>query len=230
MSRPEAEARSSAMGPVVFVGLTIYTIVMQPGPDGLADPADRMDMKAVQHAPEEHAPEDHGDEIGGAALAMLWPRPLVAAPRRPEEPPGLSQVAGAGRERLPVPVAALPPVTVQSHASGGLAPVTVVLAPVRLPGGEASARRMVVQDLPRQLRAGEAPRVLPLPEPMQVTGDAVHLRSGPATRHDILGKLTRGAQVWRLGTRGNWSRVSLVDAAGTQSGWIYSTYLERMQP
>ncbi|HAR54283.1 MAG TPA: hypothetical protein DCS45_20780 [Roseovarius nubinhibens] len=217
------------MGPIVFVGLTIYTIVMQPGPDGLANPADTMDMKTVQRAPLGSVPRAASGDLAGldlAGLAGILPAPVAAgfAPR-------LSMIMG--EDAPPDPVPRLPPVSAQSRAvlapdlgaEAGAEPARAILWPMVEPQPLA----MRLPDLPMSMAEG-LPAQLPLPEAMRVTGDAVHLRGGPAVWHEVLAKLTRDAPVLRLGTRGNWSRISVGAGAETQSGWIYSRYLDTPAP
>lgn len=231
MSGAALEQRGSAMGPIVFVGLTIYTIVMQPGSDGLANPADSMDMKTVQRAPLGHAPREASGAGDLAGLDLVGLAGILPAPVAAGFAPRLSMIMG--EDAPPSPVPRLPPVSAQSRAvlapdlggAAGEEPARAILWPMVEPQPLA----MRLPDLPMSMAEG-LPAQLPLPEAMRVTGDAVHLRGGPAVWHEVLAKLTRDAAVLRLGTRGNWSRISVGAGAETQSGWIYSRYLDTPAP
>ncbi len=56
-----------------------------------------------------------------------------------------------------------------------------------------------------------------------VTGDLVHLRSGPSTSDRIMAKVVEGQTVYITETRGDWRKVTV---HGGETGWIYADLLK----
>jgi uncharacterized protein YraI len=63
-----------------------------------------------------------------------------------------------------------------------------------------------------------------LADDVQVTASALNIRSGPSSGYRVLGTVTRGTRLLRLGSSGNWTKVRYRGA----TGYAYSRYLNRI--
>ncbi len=61
-----------------------------------------------------------------------------------------------------------------------------------------------------------------------VTGNRVHVRSGPGTDYDILATLSRGTKIHVYSTSHGWARITL--ASGSDEGYMYAKYISRHKP
>ena len=86
----EQSARNSALGPVLFAGLTVYTVMAQAFlPEG-SDPADRMDMKRATRATDMGHPALPGalpDAPGPEMMVALADPSHTVRPTNETEPP-----------------------------------------------------------------------------------------------------------------------------------------------
>jgi len=63
----------------------------------------------------------------------------------------------------------------------------------------------------------------PIKETLQTTAPSLNVRTGPGTKHAILGQLSLGTKVSVLETREGWHRIVLKSGKG---GWIFAGYTE----
>jgi len=63
-----------------------------------------------------------------------------------------------------------------------------------------------------------------LADDVQVTASALNIRTGPSSGYRVLGTVTRGNRLLRLGSSGNWTKVRYRGA----TGYAYSRYLRRI--
>ena len=61
-----------------------------------------------------------------------------------------------------------------------------------------------------------------------VTGSRVNLRAGPGTSHDVVGRLSLGAEANVLSERDGWYQIKSAD--GSVSGWILGKFLAEQRP
>lgn len=59
-----------------------------------------------------------------------------------------------------------------------------------------------------------------------VTGNAVHLRTGPGTGFESLSQFNAGARAIVIDRAGPWARINVIEAAGGPvTGWMFASYL-----
>jgi hypothetical protein len=61
---------------------------------------------------------------------------------------------------------------------------------------------------------------------LYVTGSSVNQRSGPSTGNSVMGALTKGTPVRKIGTQGGWTQI----ASPLGTGWMSSRYLSSQTP
>lgn len=84
-------------------------------------------------------------------------------------------------------------------------------------------------DVPNESQPEPTPEPTPAPTappsttsiPGYITGNDVRFRSGPSTRHDILGEYSYGTALTITGTSGEWKAVII----NGQSGYVYGQYV-----
>ncbi len=84
-------------------------------------------------------------------------------------------------------------------------------------------------DVPNETQPEPTPEPTPAPTapppttsiPGYITGNDVRFRSGPSTRHDILGEYSYGTALTITGTSGEWKAVII----NGQSGYVYGQYV-----
>jgi hypothetical protein len=149
---------------------------------------------------------------GTAALVTTGmigkPKPVAAAPAAETSPTIADMIQRSVRQIPAAPV-----------VSGPAAP-TVVAAPPSEPVPVAPVVAAAPPSAPAPVDTTGS--VAPPPRGLQVKGDRVALRQGPASTAKLLSRLKAGAPLVEIGREGDWVRVR---ASGSE-GWISAAFLE----
>jgi len=215
---------SSFIGPALFFGLIIYTLLSQNMvPVSYLDPGETMDMAAATH------PDTLAKAAKPIAAYALPPGPVRRQPR----PARLALAPTTGprdyaRVTHPAP-------TTRKSVVDGQTPVTLARARV----GAALDATIPTFDTPGPVAARSQPLpsatadvaiAAPIHDWVIISGDFVNLRSGPGVTFASLAQVNTGARALRADINGRWSQVSFLTQNQRLSGWIASIYLRTDRP
>ncbi|MFY0680229.1 MAG: hypothetical protein JXR13_06610 [Thalassovita sp.] len=206
MSQPE---RSSALGPVLFAGLSIFVLANQKPPEIIyADPAETMDLTlAYVEAAKQH--------LEGRPITILHPVALTTA-----DGDTASEMAPNG--------ANLATASFFSAFRKKKAVTTTQQVVWRAPAPVALSRQIPAR-VPMAIPT-EPPKVPDGLTWLVVSADRVHLRHAPNIRSGYITLVDQDVAVIQRDQSGNWIEVEIPSLPAPNTGWMWGKYLRPQTP
>jgi hypothetical protein len=207
--------RRSALGPALFAGLTIYTIVAQAFVPEDVNPADTMDMDAAARTAEAVPP---GPVLWTAAHLAALRTTGLRAPRAlaaPTDPDRLLAARPEGQARR---------VRVALTHDDLTSPVAAAAPPVA-PSDLMPVSRTQITGPHRPASPDRSTGLIAPPQIVFVTGDRVRLRRAPGLDAPVLTTLDSGMRATATEQRDGWTRLQVNDPRPHIIGWMSSAYL-----